>query len=191
MKSETASQLRKSKIQARNSIPAAEREALSLKISEQICASDEFQNANTVMLYKAVKGEADLKTLEMLALNSGKKLIYPLCVSNCEMIALQPMDENAWMTGFYGIPEPVQEQSVEIAPNEIDLIICPCTVFDESCNRMGMGAGFYDRFLPKCTKAHIAAVAFEVQKAPCIEREPWDRQMDMIFTENTVYRRKC
>ena len=77
--------------------------------------------------------------------------------------------------------------SVEIRPEEIDLVICPCTVFDEAGGRMGMGAGFYDRYLPRCVNARIAAVAFEAQKADCVPMEAWDRPMDLVFTEKAVY----
>lgn len=86
--------------------------------------------------------------------------------------------------------EPVREKSVEIPPEEIELVICLCTVFDENCGRMGMGAGFYDRYLAKCVNAHIAAVAFEVQKADSIPMEPWDKPMEMVFTETCTYFKK-
>ena len=67
-------------------------------------------------------------------------------------------------------------------------MICPCTVFDEACGRMGMGAGYYDRYLPKCAGAVIAAAAFEVQKAARAPMEPWDRAMELVFTESCVYK---
>ena len=83
--------------------------------------------------------------------------------------------------------EPVREFSDEIAPENIDLVICPCTVFDENGGRIGMGGGYYDRFLPKCTKASVIAVAFEVQKAEQVMMEAWDVRMDTIFTERDAY----
>ena len=116
-----------------------------------------------------------------------KRLVYPLCISKTEMIALEPLGEDSWKDGYCGIREPVREKSVEIRPEEIDLVICPCTVFDEAGGRMGMGAGFYDRYLPRCTNAHIVAVAFEAQKADCVPMEPWDRPMELVFTEKAVY----
>ena len=103
------------------------------------------------------------------------------------MIALVPRDEGAWAKGAYGILEPVWERALEITPQDIDLVICPCTVFDAACGRMGMGAGYYDRYLPKCSRAVIAAAAFEVQKAEYVPMEPWDRAMGMVFTEMCVY----
>lgn len=67
------------------------------------------------------------------------------------------------------------------------MVICPCTVFDEYGNRMGMGAGVYDRYLPKCKNACVAAVAFECQKAEVLHAEEWDKTMNLIFSEAAVY----
>jgi len=66
-------------------------------------------------------------------------------------------------------------------------VICPCTVFDERGGRMGMGAGFYDRYLGKCSMAHVVSVAFECQKTDRISMEPWDKSMEFVFTESAVY----
>lgn len=186
------SELRKNKIQARNKLSAEERALFSEQISEHIWGSDIFQKAQTIMIYSAVKGEVSLQRLELTATKLGKQLVFPLCVSKSEMIALSPKTnlahgQSAWKKGMYGIMEPVREYSVEIAPEDIELVICPCTAFDEHGGRLGMGAGYYDRFLLKCTNACVAAVAFEVQKAEYVPMEAWDRRMDVIFTE----RGKC
>lgn len=182
--------LRKSKIKARDSFSAETREILSGKIVERILASPEFQNAKNVMIYKGIRGEVRLEGLEKSVRAEKKNLIYPLCISNSEMIALLPNDEEAWQSGYYGIQEPIRERSTEIAPEEIDLVICPCTVFDEQGGRMGMGAGFYDRYLEKCTRAIVAAVAFECQKTDVIPMQAWDKSMDLIYTEVVTYRVK-
>ena len=188
--SDNRKELRKSKIQARNSLSPEERERLSAVISERIAASEVFQRAKTVLIYRATKGEVRLDALEKADEAAGKRLVYPLCISDSEMISLLSEDENAWKPGYFGIMEPVREKSAEIPPEEIDLVICPCTVFDENCGRMGMGAGFYDRYLAKCVNAHIAAVAFEVQKADSIPMEPWDKPMEIVFTEAGTYYKK-
>ena len=188
--SDNRKELRKSKIQARNSLSPEERERLSAIISEKIATSEVFQRAKTVLIYRATKGEVRLDALEKADEAAGKRLAYPLCITDSEMISLLPEDENAWKPGYFGIMEPVREKSAEIPPEEIDLVICPCTVFDEDCGRMGMGAGFYDRYLAKCVNAHIAAVAFEVQKADSIPMEPWDKPMEIVFTEAGTYYKK-
>lgn len=181
--------LRKEKINARDSLSPEEREELSRQLVRRLVATPEFQQANTVLIYRATRGEVRLESLEAAPEAEGKRLIFPLCVSDRSMVALLPRGEDAWAEGYYGIHEPVREKSELIQPEEIDLVICPCTVFDESGNRMGMGAGFYDRYLEKCTNARVAAVAFEVQKAAQVPAAPWDKPMELTVTERAVYRR--
>lgn len=175
--------LRREKIQAREALLPEERREFSAAIVQRLALLPEFQAAETVMIYRAVKGEVSLEGL------SGKRFVWPLCIGEGEMIALLPEDESAWKKGYCGIPEPARQRSREIAPEEIDLVICPCTVFDPACRRMGMGKGFYDRFLPQCNKAHFVAVAFEVQKAALLSANPWDVPMDAVITEKAIYGR--
>ena len=183
-------ELRRLKIQERKQLPASIRDAYSQQIVKCILSSKEYQKAQHIMLYRAINGEVDLSTLESAAKKDGKTICFPLCISKTEMIAFSPKEQfsgKAWKKGSFGIMEPVREFSDEIAPENIDLIICPCTVFDENGGRIGMGGGYYDRFLPKCTKASVIAVAFEVQKAEQVMMEAWDVRMDTIFTERDAY----
>ena len=175
--------LRREKIQAREALLSQERRELSAAIVQRLAQLPEYRAAETVMPYRAVKGDVSLEGL------SGKRFVWPLCIGEGEMIALLPEDESAWQKGYCGIPEPVRRRSREIAPEEIDLVICPCTVFDPACRRMGMGKGFYDRFLPRCNKAHFVAVAYEAQKVELLSVNPWDVPMDAVVTEKTIYRR--
>ena len=175
--------LRREKIQAREALLPEVRREFSAAIVQRLALLPEYRAAETVMLYRAVKGEVSLDGL------SGKRFVWPLCIGEGEMIALLPEDESAWQKGYCGIPEPVRRRSREIAPEEIDLVICPCTVFDPACRRMGMGKGFYDRFLSQCSKACFVAVAFEAQKTEQLIASPWDVPMDAVVTEKAVYRR--
>ena len=181
--------LRREKIRARDRLSPEERAAQSAQVVEQVLVSPEFRRAKTVLIYRATRGEVLLEALEAAQEAEEKRLAYPLCVSDTEMTALLPHGEDSWAEGYCGISEPLPEKSELIRPEEIDLVLCPCTVFDEHCNRMGMGAGFYDRYLEKCVNAHIVSVAFECQKAVRIPTESWDKPMDAVFTEKAVYRR--
>lgn len=168
---------------ARENLSTEARAEFSRQIAQLIVASPQFQAADTVMIYHALPCEVNLSGLEGL----GKRLAYPRCVTKTDMVALFPNGEDAWLSGPFGMMEPNPDKSILIPPEEIDLVICPCTAFDEACQRMGMGAGYYDRFLPKCTNAFVAAVAFECQKATSVPAESWDVPMDCVFTEQAVY----
>lgn len=181
-------QIRKSAISARDCLGGVQRQELSAKISEHIAVSAEFQEAEIIMLYKGVRGEVRLEKLEQIAEHAGKRFVYPLCTGPGEMIALEPKkEEGAWEKGAYGIMEPEREHSIVVSPEDIDLVICPCTAFDEKGNRMGMGAGYYDRFLPQCANAVVIAAAFEVQKVERLPVDEWDYPMERVFTEERTY----
>lgn len=176
--------LRREMRRARRALDRDAVEKLSRSIVKNVEELPEYRQARTVMIYRAVQGEVSLELLR------GKVFAYPLCTGAGEMCALLPEGEGAWKKGAFGIPEPVRELSREIAPEEIDLVLCPCTAFDAGCRRLGMGGGYYDRFLPRCTKAKFIAVAYEFQRAEILEAQSWDIPMDAVVTEERVYRRK-
>jgi 5-formyltetrahydrofolate cyclo-ligase len=67
------------------------------------------------------------------------------------------------------------------------LIIVPILGFDETCSRIGMGAGWYDQFLASQPQALKIGLAFERQKNNIIPVEDHDVKLDMIVTERVVY----
>lgn len=182
-------EIRRSRIAARDALGAEERTEKCAAIVRRITALPEFRGARTVMLYRAIRGEVNADALIAAPESRGKTFCFPLCVGKTEMVALCPGGAEAWHKGFHGIWEPTREKSVEIPPEALDLVVCPCTAFDPACGRMGMGAGFYDRFLPKCRNAVIIAAAFEAQKTDRLPPRPWDVPMDAVVTELETYRR--
>ena len=180
------SRIRKEKKQARAALSPQERAEKSARAVERLAASEAFRQARTVMLYDHVGGELSLDSLLTHPAAAGKRFCYPLCVSRTEMIAMVP---GAWQPGAYGIREPVREASQEVPPEDIDLVVCPGTAFDPACNRMGMGGGYYDRYLPRCVNARIVMAAFEVQKVEAVPTDEWDQPVEAVFTEAAVYQR--
>ncbi len=177
--------LRRSLIRARNGLTPAERAERSARAVERLADSEAFCAAKTVMIYDHVGGELSLDSLLTHPASAGKQFCYPLCVSRTEMIAMIP---GAWQSGAYGIREPVRELSREVAPEELDLVVCPGTGFDPACNRMGMGGGYYDRYLPRCTKAKRVCVALEAQRLPRVTTDEFDAAMEILATEQEIYR---
>ena len=66
-------------------------------------------------------------------------------------------------------------------------VSCPGTAFDDRGTRLGMGAGYYDRFLPQCSHAVVAMAAFEVQHFPSLPSSPRDIPLDLAVTEENLY----
>ena len=182
--------LRKEKIRAREALPEEDRAGYSAQICGRIIRTPEYAEAEIIFVYKWIRGEVRLDELEKQAAADGKRLLYPLCVSRTEMLAVEPgAGDDAWAdSGFMGIREPVSEKGRIIGPSEIDLVIAPCAAFDEKCRRLGMGGGFYDRYLPGCTGAKIIAAAYEVQCAEEIPTEEFDFTAGGVATEKRLIR---
>lgn len=179
-------ELREKGLKARNSLDAAEREAKSAAICSRIIQTPEYAAAKTILLYSFIRSEVQLFALAETGKKDGKTIAYPVCLAEGQMLAAC---SNAWQKGPYGILEPDLQQGRVIDPREIDLVICPCVAFDEQCRRIGMGAGYYDAFLPRLRPdASVWAAAYEIQKVDAIPADPWDIRMHRVYTESNVYR---
>ncbi len=180
--------LRRRCVRAREALSEAERDLYSRKICERITGLEAYQKAKTVMLYRWVRGEVRLDALAEAAAAAGKVPVYPVCGPDGQMLAVIPGNgADAFKCGAFGIAEPDPEKGQIVPPEDLDLIVCPCTAFDEDLSRLGMGGGYYDRFLPKALKAVRLAAAFEVQHRLSLPGNDRDQGMDLVVTEDKIY----
>ena len=178
-------ELRERVIRAREAMTPDDRIGKSRQICSSILHTVEYREAHTLMLYKSFRGEVLLTDLEAACTKDGKKIAYPVCTSNRKILAVSSKN---WKKGAFGIPEPDPETGEILAPEEIDIIICPCVAFDLQCYRLGMGGGYYDRFLSELgNEVKTWGVAFEVQKVEQIPIEPWDIPLRQVITEDRIY----
>jgi 5-formyltetrahydrofolate cyclo-ligase len=87
----------------------------------------------------------------------------------------------------YHIPEP--EEGKKIAPENLDLVLLPSLGFDRQGNRLGMGAGYYDRTFQaheKMKKPVLFGLAYEAQCVSSLPHDPWDVVLDGAVTENRI-----
>ena len=117
----------------------------------------------------------------------GKTLAYPVCGENFSLTAAVP-GEDGWEAGAYGIRAPILSRAEILPPEALDLILVPCTAFDAACGRVGMGKGYYDRYLPRCTRAVKLGIAFEAQRVPHAALDEHDQRLDAFITEGGIYR---
>ena len=131
-------------------------------LCKHIMESAEYKKAHSIMAYLAMPKEANLDALVTQALAEGKAVFVPVCVSKTEMIAARLTRLDDVKTGVLHIRIP-NEPYETAAPNELDLILVPGVAFDTKGGRMGMGAGYYDRFLAKVPKERLIGVAWDIQ----------------------------
>ena len=177
---------RKAGIAARRALPDAVRHAANEAICRRLAQTDAFRQAQNILLYAAFGGEADLAALAQLAAAQGKRLAYPICTEGFQLLAAVP-GADGWETGQYGIRTPVLERAQLLAPEQLDLVLVPCTAFDAECRRVGMGKGYYDRYLPRCTRAKKIGIAYEAQRVAHAAVDVHDQRLDAFITEGGIY----
>ncbi|KQX21649.1 MULTISPECIES: 5-formyltetrahydrofolate cyclo-ligase [unclassified Sphingomonas] len=80
--------------------------------------------------------------------------------------------------GWRGLLQPPAE-SAEIRP---ELIVAPLLGFDAALNRIGQGAGFYDRAFAALPHAKKIGWGWSIQQRPAIGCDPWDVPLDAVVT---------
>ena len=174
---------------ARSAIPAGERAAAAAALCANLWQLDAVRRARTILLYAAFGAEADLSAFVEKAQAQGKTLAYPVCGEAYSLTAAVP-GPDGWEVGQYGIRTPILSRSEILLPEALDLVLVPCTAFDADCFRVGMGKGYYDRFLPRCTHAGKIGIAFEAQRVAHAAVDGHDQRLDAYVTERGIYQWK-
>lgn len=99
------------------------------------------------------------------------------------------IDQLATMFPDLTIISSPQDAAALLPTQPCQLILVPVLGFDDLCNRIGMGAGWYDRFLVQQPQAHTIGVAFECQKYSAVPVDAHDIPLDIIITESATYSR--
>lgn len=166
---------------------AGERANHSVAICEYLSALPIFQEAKTILSYRATELEADLSAFHAWAVERGKTLAFPVSYPGGHMEAYVPNGPESWERGRYSILSPVPERSRLVEPGELDAVILPCVGFDGQGRRLGHGGGYYDRYLPQCPRAVRVLAAFEVQRLERVETGATDQSVHTLVTEQGVF----
>jgi len=174
-------------LQNRLQWPEALRKEASKFASQHLMTMAEWQNAKTVFCFLSFGDEIDTTPLVEVAWKAGKRVVVPRCHKGFRIEAYEIKNLEGLIPGRYGIMEPNPEVHPIIDPTEIDFIVMPGSVFDDFGNRMGYGAGFYDRYLLR-TKPKTPRVAFalQLQWVPQLHPQAHDQPVDYLVTESGV-----
>ena len=103
-----------------------------------------------------------------------------------KMQAILVDEDTVYQTNQWGITEPTSGASLDLS--EIDLVLVPLLVFDESGYRVGYGKGFYDRFLEH-KEAYTQIIGFSYfDPVPLIsDTHEFDIPLHIGITPKRVY----
>jgi 5-formyltetrahydrofolate cyclo-ligase len=142
-----------------------------------------------VMVYVSKPTEVETHTLIRELLREGRRVVVPIIERETRTLRLSYLtDLNDLSLSTFSVLEPIGRE-VPAASEDIAVVIVPMLAFDTQGNRLGYGAGYYDRFLFCCPKAKKIGIAFSCQEVPAVPANADDVGMDYIVTEQGI--RNC
>lgn len=181
----TKRELRKEALSSRRSMTHEQRVMESNVISDNLLQSDEFKQAKMIFCYVSVEEEVHTENIMREILKSGKRLCVPYITDSKGgiMIAARLRSMNDLTEGAFGIlTAPAYDGVIEeISPEDIDLVIVPGVAFSAEGQRIGMGGGYYDRFLGSVSGKSIG-LAYECQLYDSLPVEHHDKSVDKVLT---------
>ncbi len=180
--------LRKQILDKRDRLNKATRLQHSVEIVRRCLHLKHLADADTIFLYMNFRSEVITADFIDTLLKMGKRVVLPVTLTReRKLLPVYVYDINKDLApGYATIPEPVAEirKSRAAAPEDIDIIFLPGSVFDERGGRMGYGGGYYDRFVSrKAPQALRVGLAYEIQVVEEAPLQPHDELLDLIITE--------
>lgn len=185
--------LRASTIQAIRNLDPTLRRAQEAQLLADVVGLPGYQAAGTLLLYVTAFDE-EIGTLPLIAdaLQAARRVVCPRVDADARRLELFEIEdlERDLEPGVLGIPEP-RRTCRSVAPGEVDWVLVPGVVFDLGCNRIGRGAGHYDRLLPGVRPGVPTwAIAFDCQVLDPIPVEPHDVPLHGVLTPSARIEQK-
>ena len=161
-------------------------EAESKKIQKLVIESEEYQKAESIFTY--INFGKEVVTIPIIedALRSGKRVGVPLCLGKGIMEVHEIISLENMTPGAYGILEPAKDTPL-MKKEEIDFGIIPCVSCNKKGDRLGHGAGYYDRYLEGSSWVK-AILCFDELMEDEIPMEEYDQKMDLVISQSGLIR---
>lgn len=183
--SERKKGLRQKMLAMRRALSANETESRSSSLKENILSLPEYKNAKKIMAFLAMKGESNLDGFIRQALLDGKEVYIPVCLPERQMEAGRLIDMEHFEKGPLGLRNLPAGYEVT-NPESLDLVLIPGLAVSQEGIRLGMGAGYYDRYLARVPFEKRVAALWDFQVIPDIPSEPFDQKIAKIVTDKSV-----
>ena len=169
--SEEKARIRKEIKRRRSLLSASVLSDIEKTLPEFISAIDdselkkELKNAKRIALYRSFNGEVPVDGLAEYFMSQGIKCCFPriendtMVFCDCSSLKDGEFDESS-----IGIEEPVSTKAA-VDPKDIDVVVLPAVAYNEEGTRLGMGGGFYDRFIGALgsDRPYLLGICYEFQ----------------------------
>ena len=153
--------------------------------SNNLQKTEEFINADIVLLYYPTKNEISPLPIFEICLKMGKTVAFPVCQKESTTLMFKKVTSlDMFSPSSFGIFEPNEECEI-IIPTEKTICITPALLFSKDGHRLGYGKGYYDRFLKDFNGISVG-FSYSDCVLDFIPHDTYDIPLDMIITESEV-----
>lgn len=177
-------ELRKRLRGVRKTMPAEAATERSTKIIATLEAHPAVVAAKSIALFWPIEArkEVDLRPFDASLRRRDVRIAYPAIDPETDVMTLRFVDDPAGLEEQgYGFAEPPPD-----APHapELDVVIVPAVAIDPTGHRIGYGAGYYDRTLPRYAPPAVSiAVAYDWQLVAEVPATPHDVRVRWVVTD--------
>lgn len=174
---------------ARRQLTAAEIDTYSREICRHLCQWPAFLRARAVMSFMSLADEVDTACINEAILYQGKTLCIPYLPGTEGLMEPAVITDPAGDTerGRYGLRVPRPDRLRLLSPRQLDMVLVPGVAFDRQGRRLGMGGGYYDRFIPRLAGAITVGVGFSLQMVARVPAETWDVPLHYLVSEQGLF----
>ena len=181
-KLQTKADIRKAMLARRDAVHVADRIEMSMAMCDHSEAVD-FVPGAIVSGYMPIRSEPDLRPLMARLRERGARLCLPVVLSREAIVFRDFVRDAVHVDTGFGTSGPGEDAEV-LDP---DLILLPLSAFDAAGNRLGYGAGHYDRAIARLRargrEPVLIGTAFSLQQVEHLPAEAHDVPLDFILTE--------
>lgn len=156
----------------------------SRKIVGRLEEHEALRDAKRVALFWPIveRHEVDLRALDVSLRARGASIAYPAIDQDTNVMTFRFVDDIASLAELgFGFQEPPLDA---LPANELDVIVVPAIAVDPTGHRIGYGAGYYDRTLPRVVPRAVSiAVAFDWQVVAEVPAMAGDVRTQWVVTD--------